>query len=229
MPKRHMKRLTAPKTWPIERKGTTFVTRPNPGNAFRLSLPITIIFKDVLKYCKTSKEVKRILQDKEVLCDGKRRKDSRYPVGLMEVMSIPAIGEAHRVLLSTKGKLVLIPIDKKEIDTKLCKVINKTVLKGGAIQLNLSDGRNLTVKKNEYAVNDVVVLDTKSNKVAKHLKLGEKAHVLLVGGKHMGANGKITKITDKLVEVEAQGMKITTDKKFAFVVGEDKPIIKMSD
>ena len=98
MSKRHMKRQTAPKTWPIERKGTKFVTRPTPGKNFRLSVPISIIFKKLLKYCKTTKEVKRILQDKEVIIDGKRRKDHRYPVGIMEVITIPITKENFRLI-----------------------------------------------------------------------------------------------------------------------------------
>ena len=74
MPKKHLKRQASMTTWPIERKGTKFITRPNPGKKFKLSIPIAIVFKNMLNYCKTTKEVKKILMDKEVIIDGKRRK-----------------------------------------------------------------------------------------------------------------------------------------------------------
>ena len=75
MVKKHLKTLTVPVSWPIKRKGQTFVMRPLPGKAYSLGLPLSIIFKDILKYCKTSNEVKTILRDKEILVDGKRIKD----------------------------------------------------------------------------------------------------------------------------------------------------------
>ena len=149
MSKRHMKRQTAPITWRLDRKGSKFVARSRPGKSLRLSMPILLMFKEALKFCKTTKEVKSILQDKEVIVDGKRRKDVRYPCGLMDVISLPVSDEHYRLVLSSKGKLTPVKIIKEEANLKPCKIISKTILKKGKFQLNFSDGRNLLAKKRE--------------------------------------------------------------------------------
>ncbi len=230
MSKRHMKRQTAPKTWPIPKKGTKFVTRPLPGKEFKLSIPLSIVFKKMLKYCKTTKEVKRILENQMVVVDGKRRKDHRYSVGLMDVVSIPSLKEYYRLVLNKKGKLDLVSIDAKEANIKPCKIINKSLLPGGVIQINLNDGRNLRVKKDEFKVGDALLIDIDKKEIKEHLKFEEKAYVLLDGGKHIGERGIIKSIKDKLAEIENdEGKALLTDRKHSYLIGKNKPSIKITE
>ena len=138
----HLKTLTAPVTWTVKRKGQTFVVRPKPGKLFTMSMPIALIFKNLLKYCKTTKEVKAILRDKEIFVDEVRRKNPKYLIGFMDTLSIPFSDEFYRMLINSNKKLVLIKIPKEEATFKLCKITGKTLLKKGQVQLNLYDGRN---------------------------------------------------------------------------------------
>ena len=106
MAKKHLKRLNAPKSWKIKRKGIKFITRPNPGaHSFSLGMPINIVLREIFEYAKTTKEVKNILNNKEVLINGVRRKDHRFIVGFMDIIAIPGIKAYFRVLLDKKGKL----------------------------------------------------------------------------------------------------------------------------
>ena len=52
----HLKRQNTPKSWPIHRKGTKYIVRPqfNP----RKGVPILILLRDMLKVAKNRKEVK---------------------------------------------------------------------------------------------------------------------------------------------------------------------------
>ena len=67
MVKQHLKRINAPKEWPLGRKQTTFVPRPLPGaHNMHSGMPLSMVLKDLLKYANTTREVKRILNDKQL-------------------------------------------------------------------------------------------------------------------------------------------------------------------
>jgi small subunit ribosomal protein S4e len=229
MVKKHLKTLTVPVSWPIKRKGQTFVTRPLPSKSYSLSLPISIIFKDILKYCKTSNEVKTILRDKEVLVDGKRKKDLRSLVGFMDVLAIPLSGEEYRVLINKTKKLQLVQITKEESDVKVCKIISKTKLMKGKTQLNLFDGRNIIVKEDKYSVDDSVLIKLPSQEIKESFKMEKGNHALLISGTHTGEHGLIEQISKDAVTIKTKEGAFETSKKAVFVVGKEKPSIKMID
>ncbi|MBN1502028.1 hypothetical protein JW930_00660 [Candidatus Woesearchaeota archaeon] len=230
MVKKHMKRQTVPKTWPIQRKGSKFITRPVPGKSFTLSIPINVIFKNILKYCKTTKEVKNILNDKEILIDAKRVLDPRALVGFGDVLSVPISNKFFRLTMSNKGRLNLTEIDKKEANQKPCKIIGKKVLKKGIVQLNLNDSRNILVKKDDYKKGDSIILELPSQKIIEHLSLSPKHVIMLTGGKHTGKTGVVENIKGKEIYFKTiSGDTIITNKKFAFVIGKEKPLLKIQN
>jgi len=230
MGKKHLKRLTAPKTWKIERKKTVFITRPNPGaHKYELGMPINLVFKDLLNYCKTSKEVKAILHDKEILVDGARRKDPRFVVGFMDVFSIPVTKEDFRMLLDKKGKLSLIKIKKNEADVKISKIKNKKIIGKHMIQLNLSDGRNILVKDSKYKVSDSLLIKIPEQEIKEVIKLEKGAFVILIGGKHIGLKGEVEDIKDGTITVKIDEESIQTKKDYAFAVGHKKAAIGLVD
>jgi len=120
MGSKHLSRLTVPKTWKIKKKGIKYIIKPKPGmHNSKLGMPINIMFKDLLKYAKTTKEVKTILNNQESLVDGKRRKDPAFIIGFMDVLSIPKIKEYYRILINKDEKLIPVKIDEKEAKFKL--------------------------------------------------------------------------------------------------------------
>jgi small subunit ribosomal protein S4e len=230
MVKKHLKTLTVPKTWPIKRKGQKFVIRPNPGKSFTYSMPIALIFKNNLKYCKTTKEAKAILLDKEILVDGKRRLDTKYLIGLMDVLSFPIAKEYYRILINTQKKLQLIPIEKKESSLKVVKITGKKVLNKGKIQLNLFDGRNILVKKDNYAVGDSVLIELPGQEIKEHFKLGKGNYAFLISGKHTGEHGKIMDVSEGKegsVTIKTTKHEFKTSKDSIYLVGKEKPAIKI--
>jgi small subunit ribosomal protein S4e len=48
-----------------------------------------------------------------LLVDGRIRKDPKFPLGLMDVLSIPRIKKNYRVLIDVKGRFVLNEISNK--------------------------------------------------------------------------------------------------------------------
>lgn len=227
MIKKHMRRLTMPKTWPIKRKGIKYTTRPNPGKIFNYSLPLNVVLRDLIKIVKTTREAKYIIQEKEILVDGKKRKDIKYPVGLMDIVSLPEEDKHFRMVLTEKGKLGIVEEDKKNISTKIVKIINKSKIKKKT-QLNLFDSRNILVDKDSYKIGDSVILKIPKQEIDKVLKFEKNAYVLIVSGKYAGSHGIIEDIGSKnIILTLSDDKKIETRKDYAFVIGKEKPEIAL--
>ena len=225
----HMKKLAAPRTWPIKRRDQTFVTSPLPGGKFELGMPLNVIFKEMLGYAATSKEVKRVLNTKNVLVNGLRTKEPRLLVGLFDTIAIDEISSYHRIVLNDKGKIETVQIKKEEANVKLSKVIGKTVLKKKKIQLNLSDGRNIIIDKDSYKTGDTLMISLPDNAIKKHIKLDKNTMIFLTGGKHIGETGIVQGISkDKITYKSGNGEVVETMKSHAFAIGEEKPLISIS-
>ncbi len=230
MAKKHLKRLVAPKSWKIKRKGITFVTRPNPGmHSKKNSISINVVLRDMLNYAKTTRDVKVMLSNRDILVDGKQIKDHRFSVGVMDLIEIPKTKESFRVLLNKKGNISLVKQKSDEAKIKLCKIVGKSVIKKGKIQLNLNDGKNMIIDKNNYNTGDTLVIEIPEQKIKEHLKFEKGVCVYLSGGKHKGESGIIDEIKDSLIKVKPEsGESFETSKKFAFVIGKINSMITLS-
>ncbi|MBW3003305.1 30S ribosomal protein S4e [Candidatus Woesearchaeota archaeon] len=228
MTKQHLKRLATPRTWPIKRKGVKFITRPLPGkHEFRLGMPINAALEKLMKITKTTKETEKILYHKEVLVDGRKVTDKKTIVGLMDVISIPLTKEHCRIVLDENGWITSIPVDAKESGLKICKILNKHVVRG-KIQVNLMDGRNILMDKDDYKVGDSLLISVPEQKVESHLKFENGCLVYLISGGHIGVIGTVIDTKDEaLVCKTADNVEFETIKKHAVVIGKDKPALKI--
>lgn len=228
MSKQHLKRLNAPKSWPISRKGTKWVTRQNPGtHDLESSIPINIMLKDMLKYAKTTRDVKRILNNKEILIDGIPRMDIKFSVGIFDLIEIPKTKEYFLLLLNKKGKLFPKKIDEKKAELKHIKIIGKTALKKGKLQINFNNGNNMLTDRKDYNIGDTLIINLKDKKIVKHIKLQKGAMVYLTKGKHVGETGNLENIPklentkNNLVELKINDKIVNTLKDYIFVVDKD--------
>ena len=227
---KHLKRYFAPRTWKIKRKGIKYVVKPSPGtHKINVSLPLNVILRDILGYAGSNREVKYMLEKKDVTVDGVRRKDFRFPVGLFDVLSLNDINEHFRVILDKKGKIDLIKIGKEESAVKLCKIIGKRAIKG-KIQLNLYDGTNIVSQDGSYKVGDAILLvKGKKKEVKEKVSLDKDVLIYLVGGKHTGQTGKVQDIIgNRILYKTESGDTVETLKEYAFPIGKDKPLISLT-
>ncbi|MGQ4833176.1 MAG: 30S ribosomal protein S4e [Candidatus Asgardarchaeia archaeon] len=239
------KRISAPKIWPIHRKSYKFTIRALPGpHPKEASIPLLIILRDILGYANTKREAKRILSEGKVKVDGKIRRELGYPVGLMDVIELVPTNETYRVLPNKQGKLILHPIPKEEASFKLCSIYNKTTVRGGHIQLNLHDGRNIIIEVKDprnptedvFKTFDTIKLAIPKQRILDHIPFKEGVLALVVSGKNMGDIGRITKITRtqsphaNVVELQTlNGEKIETTTSYVFPIGVEKPIISLPE
>ena len=197
----HLKRQKSPKNWPIYRKGTKYIVRPrfNIGKG----LPLLIILRDVLGIAQNRKEVKKALHEKQILVNNKIATDERNNVLLLDTISILPMKKHYRLGLSDKGKFGVTEIKESEANQKISKIVNKKILKGKKIQLNLSDGRNF-ISDIKCNTNDSAKINLKEKKIEGCLGLKEKAKVIVFAGKHTGGIGTIKKINQekKMAELD---------------------------
>tara|TARA_Y100000310_G_C20593954_1_gene769539 strand:- start:636 stop:1322 length:687 start_codon:yes stop_codon:yes gene_type:complete len=224
----HLKRIPAPKTWSLNRKKNTYVVRPNPGpHPLKYSLPLGIIIRDILGYGQTIREVKKLLNNKTVLVDGKRKKDHRLALGLFDVLSFPDLKESWRVLFDLKGRLVLKKIKAEESQLKPCRIMNKTRLSKN-IQLNLHDGKNILADLEfKGKVGDSVLISLPDQKIKETLELKKDAFVYVIRGKQSGDSGILQEIKKNQATYQKDKHNIETLKKYLLVLGTKKPLINI--
>ncbi len=227
----HLKRLVAPRSWNIARKERTWTTKPMPGkHSLEGALPISTILRDYLKVCDNNREAKIILHNRDVFVDQRVVNKPKYPVGLMDIISIPKIKLHVRAMLDKHGRIEFVPIKAADSKWKLARVENKRNIKGGHTQINLHDGTNI-LSKEKVKTGDVLQLDLPDLKVKKVLKFKKGAQSLIIGGAHVGSISTImgeetTRSTKpNLVMYE----NFQTIRPYSFVVGEKKAMISLPE
>jgi len=192
-PKKHLKRLAAPKHWMLDKMSGVFAPKPSPGpHKTRECLPLIILLRNRLKYALTRKEVTLILMQILVKVDGKVRTDSTYPSGFQDVITIQKTDENFRLLYDTKGRFVAQKITPEEAKYKLGKV--KSVYTGakGIPYVGLHDGRTLRYPDPSIQVDDSVKLDLETGKVVDFAKFEIGNIAMITGGRNLGRVGVIT-------------------------------------
>jgi len=236
--RRHLKRLAAPEFWPVLRKEAKWTVKPSPGpHPASRSLPLLIIVREVLGYAKTYREARKIIAEGHILVDGVVRRDYKFPVGYMDVIEIRASGEYFRVVPVPTRVVALVPISREEASYKLCRIENKTTVKGGRIQLNLHDGRNIVLPPEEgrkFTTLSTVKIAVPGNEILDYLGLEKGVLATVIGGINVGRVGRILSISEgvrhyrKLVIVEdVRGGTFSTSLDKVFVIGVSKPEITL--
>lgn len=207
--------------------------RPGPHRKFE-SVPLQVLLRDVLGVVEKGKESRTIIKRGEVFVDGRVKKDHAYPVGLFDVVTIPATGKNYRAVPS-KNVLGFIEISDEEAKRKICKIENKTVIGKGRMQLNLHDGKNILADKKEFRTGDSLVLEIPSLKVIDHMQLQEGAVGIVTKGVDVGKIGKVIKVSQATSKEHAKvicdfdGKEEEVLKERFFVIGKEKPAIKVGE
>jgi small subunit ribosomal protein S4e len=219
-----MKRLAMPRSWPLPRKTSIWVTKAAPGaHTLELCMPVVVVIRDILGYAKSTREVRHILHNNLVSIDGRICKDSRRGVGFMDVLTLGE--ENYRCIVDQKGILRYRQISKKEAETKVCRINGKTTVKGGKIQLHLHDGRNiLTDDAGEYNTGDSLVLALPSQEIKEHIRFSDGIKCYLTGGAHVGEFAEVSEYIVKRSSMpnEVQFADFGTVMSNVFAIGKQK-------
>lgn len=230
---RHMKRLASPRVWSIPKKVHIWAPSQSPGpHPVERSVPLLIMVRDMLGYCDTAREGRRIIGERNIMIDGRITTNYKLPVGFMDVVSIPKTKENYRALLDSKGKLRPIRISKDRATWKLARIENITTIKGGRKQLNLHDGRNVLAGDEPYRTGDVLKIELPSQKVLNYYPLAKGNVAMIIGGNHSGQiatieNYKVIRSPKPNIVEFKEGF--STLKDHVFVVGKKSPEITIPE
>ena len=243
--KKHLKPYAAPAWWPVPVKERPWTVKPRPGpHPIERSIPLLILVRDVLGYAKTAREARKIISEGHIKIDGKIRRDHKYPVGLMDVVEIVDTGETFRVIPYPIKYYVLHPISKEEAEIKLCRIENKTTVKGGHIQLNLHDGRNILIRvkdptnpeEDTFSTLGTVKIRIPSQELLDYIGLEEGVIAIVSGGRNVGRVGRVISIHRGMRRFrsiatleDTKGERFQTSLDYIFVIGKEEPMISLPE
>jgi len=226
-PKKHLKRLAAPKSWMLSKLGGVFTCRPSSGpHKMRESMPIALFLRNRLNYALNMKEVSSIMKQRLVKIDGKVRTDARFPSGFMDVVQLAKTNENFRLIYDVKGRFCVHRITSEEAKYKLCRVTRVGVGPKGVPLLSTNDGRTIRFPDPLVKVNDSIRVDIASNKIMDFIKF-ESGNICMVTGGHN--TGRVGIITNRerhqgsfdIVHVkDAAGHTFATRLSYIFVIGK---------
>jgi len=248
-PKKHLKRLNAPKHWMLDKLGGIWAPRPSTGpHKMRECLPLSLVLRNRLKYALTRREVQMICMRRLINVDGKTRTDLNYPAGFQDVIAIDSTNENFRLMYDAKGRFVLHRIHSDEAKYKLCRVQKVSRGKKATIGRNpfhtkhagvipylvTHDGRTIKYADPAVSVNDTVKVDLETGKAVSFVKFDVGNVCMVTRGANIGRVGIMTHKEkhpgsfDIIHLKDKRGHEFATRLKNVFVIGEGtKPWITL--
>lgn len=206
-------------------KTKRFLYNPKPGKHSKTtSISIGFVLKHLLNLCDNSKEVKFIINNKEIFVDKKIVKKPTFPVGLYDVIEIPKLDKFYKLVYATNGAYVLEEIDKASSNFKICKITSKKIIKNGQIQLSTNDGRVLLTTNQAYKVGASIKLDLLEYTIKEYFPLEKGRDVFVFAGKHTGQKGNVVDIKEgtmkrpSLIKLKSSGIDFETVEKNIIVI-----------
>ena len=215
---KHLKRIHAPKSWMLSKVRGIWAMKPSQGpHKLRECIPLNLLLQTKLKLALNGKEGKLIVKSKEgnISIDGKVRTDHKYPVGIMDIVTINKTGANYRVNFDVKGRWRLVKIPKEEAKYKLCKITKRCMGPKKIPFITTSDGRTLRYPNPHIKEHDTVKLNLEKNAIVDYYKYKIGAHVLIVGGNNIGRTGVIEKIEKHPGSYEIVYIKDNAGKEFS--------------
>jgi small subunit ribosomal protein S4e len=154
-----MKRIAAPSHWMLDKLSGKYAVRASTGpHKLRECIPLTVLLQNRLKYALNRQEVIKIVKDKEgmIKVDGKVRRDTRFPLGMMDVVTIEKTGEFFRILYDVKGRFQAHKIDEKEANFKLCQIKKKAMGPNKIPYVVTHDGRTIRFPHPDIKKHDTI-------------------------------------------------------------------------
>lgn len=222
------KRMTAPDAWQIARKESKYVVSTAHGPHDASALPIGIWIRDHMDLAQNTKEVKKILRDRNVVLNGKIVIDEHIGIDVFDIISFPKINKHYMILVDEKGRHTEHEISADAAKVQLVKIANKTTIVGGKTQINLTSGVNF-IGDNSYKGKDSLVIGIVGDDrfvVQQHFPFAVGNMAVVIGGQHTMKTGKIVEIlvqqsslSNRVILEGADGQKFETIEDYIYMIG----------
>ncbi len=228
---KHQKRLSAPKHYPVERKNGKYVISGKGPHSEEEGIPAVVFLRDVLGYAESTKEVTKILEERNVTVNGKTITEPGYTIGFMDTISLDKVDKDYRVVVDNNG-LVFKEIDDSE--KRVYKVVDKTTLKGGKTQLNLDAGENMIPEEDGFSTKSSIIYDLEEDEILETIEFKEGNIVYISGGSHVGETAVIKEKVElpgsqanKVLLEKDDGTEFETIEDYTFVIGTEEPEVEI--
>lgn len=191
---------------------------------------MSVLLRQRLKYALTNQEAMKICRQKAGLIkvDGKVRRDHRFPLGHMDVVTIEKTNEFFRILIDVKGRFQPHRVDAKEASFKLCKVVKKYIGKTKIPYVTTHDGRTFRFPHPDISKMDTLKVNLSSGEISSVIKFVNGASVYLTGGNNIGRIGVLQSVEKHPGSFDIAHVKDSTGQVFAtrtgniFIIGDGK-------
>jgi small subunit ribosomal protein S4e len=228
-----LKRQMAPQFWGITRKNHRFVITVKPGpHKKNYSVPTAVFLRDTLKIVTSLREAKSAIYSGKVKIDGVVRKSLHHAIGLMDVVELENVPDIYRLVPSEKRLLTPIKINKSEKSKKLVRVVSKTTINKGKMQVGFHDGRSL-ISGTKLNVGDTCLIQIPDLKILEVIKIEAGCQCMVTRGVNAGQIGKIetvetgTFILPKRVVLVLGDRKIEIPADIVMAIGKEEPVIQL--
>jgi small subunit ribosomal protein S4e len=223
----------APQFWGITRKNHRFVITVKPGpHKKNYSVPTAVFLRDTLKIVTSLREAKSAIYSGKVKIDGVVRKSLHHAIGLMDVVELENVPDIYRLVPSEKRLLTPIKINKSEKSKKLVRVVSKTTINKGKMQVGFHDGRSL-ISDTKLNVGDTCLIQIPDLKILEVIKIEAGCQCMVTRGVNAGQIGKIetvetgTFILPKRVVLVLGDRKIEIPADIVMAIGKEEPVIQL--
>ena len=167
--------------------------------------------------------------------DNKIRRDRKFPVGVMDVVTVAKTNESYRVLYDVKGRFTIVKLKDSEAKFKLLKVKKRAVGPNKIPYIVTHDSRTIRFPHPEIREGDTVKFNIEKNQIESWVK-NQPGHLCYItGGNNIGRAGQIMHVERHLggfdiVHIkDANGKTFATRKGNVFVIGEKKSLITLPE
>ena len=182
---KHLKRIHAPKSWMLSKVGGIWATKPSQGpHKLRECIPLNYLLRNKLRVANNGTEAKLIIKSKEgnISINNKVRTDPKFPVGIMDIVTINKTGTYYRVNFDVKGRWRLVKISKEEAKYKLCKVTRRSMGPKKIPFITTADGRTIRYPNPHIKEHDSIKINLDNGEIVDFYKykIGKLKNILEV-------------------------------------------------
>ncbi len=170
---------------------------------------------------------------KNIAVDGQIRKDPKFPLGFMDVVTLVKTKTNYRLLYDCKGRFGLTKISPSEAEFKLCRVTKRAMGPKGIPYIVTHDGRTIRFPHPLIQARDTVKVNLASNQIVTYFKFEVGVKVMITGGNNIGRVGSIIRLEEhpgsyEIIHIrDESGLEFSTRVKNVFVIGSKVPEVQL--
>jgi len=223
--------VAAPKQWYLGKLKGVYSVRPSSGpHKLRECIPMSVLLHQRLHLAVNTNETRKIANDKEgnIKVDGKIRRNHRFPLGNMDVVSIEKMNTHYRILYDIKGRFQPHKISADEAKFKLCKIVAKKTGKFSVPYIVTHDGRTIRFPDPNIQIGDTIKLNLNTHKVEGVIKFANGSTVMITAGNNIGRIGVMQSVERHIGSFDigyvkdSKGHEFSTRMQNIFVIGDGK-------